>query len=373
MSSSKPGIQALLACVALVACHVPEANVHNLREVRDPDGGIKRVGAPMTRVEYVARNVVLARLTNDGEISTKQVEEIEDPDALALENLIQLADCDGENLWVRGLQVEMATWLAVDDDYKLARERAVIELGQLARALGVRAPEVLGEGAVAATPEDVVEPLAKIVAAVRAYVERGEAPGADFSPRCAELDALVLDRDGARRVVAATNALLARVDHSDPALRELLSVHEHAAQRAVALALGAALQDKDALVRAAAIEALLSASDDELVGLRLRALEDPAEEVVTAVLKGIARRGLGGPAHLAEAEAESLRRTLLGRLVDLTRDLRSSVSAGACAALNRRAGSGFKSFRWEEWNRWWERETSAGGAVGSGEAGGAGS
>lgn len=345
---------ALLACLA--ACQIPEANVYNLREVRDPDGSARRVGAPMTRLEYVSRNIVLAAMTSDRSVSEKEDEEIDDPDALALENLIQLADCDGDDPWIRGLQVEMMSWLAVDDDYKLARERAVIELGRLARSLGVKAPERLAPDAVPAKPDDIVGPLGDLVREVRAFVERGYTPGDDFEAACAALEALVIDRDGARRLCAATNALLARAGYDDPALGRLRALHVHAAGRAVALALGEALKDKDPVVRAAAYEACLRASGDELVGLRLQGLEDPSDTVIGAVLRGVAQRGLPSPERLTPEEAEEVRRAFIERFVLLARDLRSPISAAACAALNRTAESGFSTYRWEEWNRWWDEE-----------------
>src|SRR5687768_16725583 len=90
-------------CACLAACHIPEANVYNLREVRDPDGSPRRIGAPMSRMEYIARNIVLANMAEDGSLGEKKDAEIDDPDAVALENLIQLAACDSDDPWVRGL------------------------------------------------------------------------------------------------------------------------------------------------------------------------------------------------------------------------------------------------------------------------------
>jgi hypothetical protein len=353
----------------LAGCHIPEANVYNLHEVRDPDGSARRVGAPMNRVEYLARNIVLAVMTNDAQVKKKDDEKIDDPDAIALENLIQLADCDVEDPWVRGLQVDMMSWLAVDDDYKLARERAVIELGRLALDLGVKVPTQLAPEAVPAKPDDIVGPLGDLVSGVRAFVETQQAPGADFKAACEELQALVLDRDGARRIAAATNALLARTGHDAPAMADLRALHEQAAQRAVALALGEALRDKDPVVRAAAVEAALRASGDELAPLRLQALEDPSDIVVIAVLRGVADRGLHTPQDLPPEQAEALRKTFIDHFVTLARDLRSPVSAAACAALNKSADSGFATYRWEEWNRWWDLSGGASASQASDQAG----
>ena len=350
------GAAAALLCLA--ACHIPQANVYNLREVRDPDGSARLVGAPMTRLEYFSRNIILANLSSDGEMAEKEDEEIDDPDSVALENLIQLSECDGSDPWIRGLQVEMMSWLAVDDDYKLARERAVIELGRLALSLDVEAPEQLVKDAVPAGPDDIVGPLGELVGGVRAFVERNDPPGRDFEAACGRLRELVLDRDGARRVAAATNALLWRTGHDEPAMEELLAVHEHAARRAVALALGEALRDQDPVVRAAAVEASLRASGDTLNSLRMQALEDSSEIVVGAVLRGVAERGLHPPERLTPEEAEEMRHAFIERFVMLARDLRSPVSAAACAALNKTAGSGFSTYRWEEWNRWWDAEST---------------
>jgi hypothetical protein len=169
----------------------------------------------------------------------------------------------------------------------------------------------------------------------------------------------VLDRDGARRLSAATNALLARTGYDNPALLPLTELHEHSARRAVALALGEALRDEEAVVRAAALEAALRASDYQLQGLRLQALSDPDEVVVISALRGVAERGLVTPYDLSPEEAEDVRRTFIGRFVELARDLRGPISAAACRALNATAESGFQTYRWEEWNRWWDAQQPA--------------
>jgi hypothetical protein len=362
----------LLGPLALGACRLPEAHVYNLREVREPDGSARRVGAPMKVAEYVVRNSVLLAMSG-GELASaaqKEADVVEDPDAIALDNLIQLGRCDRSDPWVLGLQVEMATWLAVDDGYRLARERAVIALGELGRALGVAVPLQLEPGDVPATPDDLVGPLGDLVRHVRVYLQLGTPPGPELAEACAELREQVLDRDGARRVMAAANALLEQGGRDAPALAPLAELFRFSAARAVGLALGEALRDRDPVVRAAAFEASLVASDDELAGLRIQGLQDPAEEVLVAVLAGIRDRGLKVPAGLGPEDVESMRLAFTDQMIALTRDLRGTVSCTACAALARVTDSGLTTYRWEEWNRWWEREVAASPAAGAADRAG---
>lgn len=348
--------------LGLAACKLPEAYVHNLREVRDPDGSASRFGAPMPAHEWFARTYILAALSSDGMgIETeKEPGPIEDPDGLALQNLIDLAACNSNDPHTLALQVEMTSWLAVDDGYKLARERAVLELGRLGRLLEVEAIRQIPGDVTPAGPDELVVPLTDLVRHVRTFLEVGGDPGPPLVQTCAEIEALVLDRDGARRVLAATNGLLNRAGHDTPEMAPVLGVHLSAARRCVSLALGEALLDSTELVRAAALEAGTELTDNGLTALRLRALEDKSDVVLIAVLRDFTRRGLPPlPAELpAEGEWE-WRANFLSQFVALTMDLRGPVSAAACEALGEHSGSGFTSLRWEDWTRWWEAEVRA--------------
>jgi hypothetical protein len=349
-----------LALLVLAGCRVPEANVYNLREVRDPDGSPRRVGAPLSVPEYVVRRSLIAAVPAENEgllLATPDV--IDDPDLVALENLLQLSEGDRDDPRVFGLQVEMATWLAVDDTYRLMRERAVLELGPLGRRLELAEPMVLPADAVVATADDLVGPLGDLVRHVRLFVQQRAAPGEPLAATCAEIEALTLDREGARRVAAVANALLEQGGHAAPELAPLAGLFRTAARRAVALALAQALEDRDALVRAAAFRATFAACGDRLVGLRRQGLDDPAAEVLIAILTGLRERGLTIPPEVPAPDAARLRMIFLVQLVELTRDLRGTVSASACEALARLSGSETVSYRWEDWNRWFEAEVAA--------------
>ncbi|MEM7307815.1 MAG: hypothetical protein AAF682_14140 [Planctomycetota bacterium] len=350
----------LLLGAALGGCQVPEANVYNLREVRDPDGTAKRVGAPMRELEFLLRNALGESFSGDLDLATKEPGAIDDPDTIALDNLCALADADADDPAVLSLQLEMMSWLAVDDGYVLARERAVIELGRLGGRVGLTEPLQLAVDAVPATADDLVGPITDLVRHTRPLLEGGDAPGEPLAQTCEEIEALLLDRDGARRVLAATGALLGRAGFDEPALAPMRTLHISAGRRAAALALGEALLDESELVRAAAIEAGARLSDNGLAGMRLRALSDQSEIVLSSVLRGIGERGIPRPEEaLTPAEEWEYRAAWLTRIVAHTRDPRSQVAHAACRTLGKVSGSDLRTLRWEDWTAWWDAEVRA--------------
>ena len=355
-----------LAAAGAAACQVAEAHVYNLGQVRDPDGSTRRVGAPMTAAEYLARTYLFTGLTvNQMELADKEPGPIEDPDRLALDNLIALAECDTSDPWIRAQQVDMCTWLAVDDDYTLARERAVLALLALGRDLEVPGPRNLAPDAPVATPDDLVGPLADLVRHVRPFLERREDPGAPLADTCRALSELVFDRQGARRVVLATGLLLERGGFAEPALEPLRTLHEEAARTAVALALGSALGDESEWVRAAALHVGTELTGGGMALARLRALESASEPVLVRVLAGLSRHGLPDPQEpLDEEQAWRYRAAWIVLLLDHAISPYGRVSIGACRALERVSGSGMASLRWEDWHLWWEEELRARGEAG---------
>jgi len=357
----------LLALALCAGCHLPEATVYNLREVREPDGSPRRVGAPLSSLEFAFRFSVMPFLPQNDGVVDPEDEVIDDPDGLALEHLLDLYAFDRDDAWVLGLQVEIATWLAIDDSYRLARERSVLALGPIGRALGLPEPIQLPAGYDAATADDLVGPLGDLIRDVRELIQQGRDPGESLVATCEGIAEMPLDRDGARRVASVANSLLKQAGHDAPELEPLRVLFRTTASRAVAIALASALEDPDPIVRAAAFEATFRACGDRLVGLRRQGLDDASPEVLIAVMHGLSRRGLFVPPDVPPADAEQLRLIFLGRLVELTRDLRGSVSSAACDALARltrdEAGpdgaAPEPTLRWEEWNRWWEGRLAA--------------
>lgn len=360
--SGRPGTAGLLALLLPVslgltgACRVPSANVHNLREVRDPDGTASYTGATMTEIEWLLRGLLLANMSGGSfDLASKEPSAIADPDGVALENLVALARCSSRNLHTRGLQVEMAAWLAVDDPYVLARERAVLELARLGPLVGATEPRVPPADAADATT--VAGLLQEILRDTRPFLEgspiRGDAER--LAETCARVSAVPLDRDGARRLLSATNVLLKRGGFDDEDLSGLRALHDDLQRRSVELALAQTLADPSGIVRAAALEACAEISDNGLATLQLDALRDPDTRVVKAVLDSVRRRGLPRPpgGELAPEERAGYEEAWFDPLVTLTASLDGDVSAAACLALEEVSGAGIRSLRWEDWARWW--------------------
>jgi hypothetical protein len=138
------------------------------------------------------------------------------------------------------------------------------------------------------------------------------------------------------------------------------ALHLKAARRAVALALGQALQDRSERVRAAALTSGTELTGNALANLRLRALDETSAPLLLAVLDGLARHGIPAPTQgLSPAQIREWDAAFLSRVVALTRDLRGPVSMAACQALGTVSGTGMQSLRWEVWTRWWDERVRA--------------
>ncbi len=342
----------------LSACHIPEANVYNIREVRDLDGSANRVGAPMEELEYLFRRSLLSNMASgDLGLGEKEDGPIEDPDTIALENLVALAECDSDDPFTLGLQVEVFSWLSVDDNYALARERSTLELGKLGKLLGVKQPQQLQEGEVAATPTEVADVLGDLIRHTRPFLEGNPGDREALAETCAEISALTLNREGSRRLLSASNVLLNAAGFDDDDVAALRSTHRELMERSVALALGETVRDRHEIVRAASVDACVAVSDNGLPSVQLQALEDPFSVVVLRVLRSIRANGIPrSETELAGEDVARWRLLWLEQLIAASQDLRGEVSIAACLALSEVSGAPLRSLRWEDWSIWWEEE-----------------
>ncbi|MCZ6597874.1 MAG: HEAT repeat domain-containing protein [Planctomycetota bacterium] len=337
------------------ACRVVDAKVHNLREVHEPDGSVSRVGAVMGDLEWMVRRSLIGNMSSgDLDLGTKEPEEIEDPYEVCLENLIGLGSCNSDDARTAALQIELFTWLAVDDSYALSRERAVLELGLLARRLGLEGP--LDPPADAVTQNEVAPVLEEILRTVRPILaaEPLAADPGPFAAACAAGAALQLDRDGARRLLAACTALLTRGGFDASELAPLRELHADLQRRCVGFALHEALTDGHRVVRAAAVEACANLGGVGAGKILWRAAQDPSGTVVVKSLELIRANGIPAP-----AEGEPTDRTgppvdqWLELLVTYTSNFDGPTSAAACRTLAAVSDAGFESLRWEDWHTWW--------------------
>ncbi|MBM3978393.1 MAG: hypothetical protein FJ299_15570 [Planctomycetes bacterium] len=345
------------------SCRIAEAKLWNLEQVHAADGAARRVGDVRGDFEYAIKSGGLpfrpaGLLESLAEFGSERDGAIEDPLGVCLENLIELGECDLSDPALRGRAIAMYAWLAGDDQWFLARERALRECARLARGEGVDA--TLDPPPQPADPEAL---RAALLALHHAYgvpfgeqAPPAEAPAPDAIPAALEgLRALPLDRDGARRALRALSDLLARaqeLERPDPRLSEL---HSDLRRRTLALALRAGLQDEHEFVRASAFEIALQLGPEISAPLLQRALVAEGPEVALAALGAIERRGVpqSGP---REMQATSWTELLVG----MAPSHEGRRSAAACRALRAIEPEGPGSQRFEEWVAWWNaRRTPA--------------
>jgi hypothetical protein len=371
-----------LGLLGAPACRVADAKVWNLRQVHDFDGSPKHVGNVKSDLRFVVDQAVVTTGFAGKDLLVGTEERIEDPRSVCLENLIELGDCERDARTL-ALQAEMYSWLAVDDPYALARERAVQELAEVGQALGIGSPAPFDPDQEPAKPLDVGGALKDLIAtgeAVLAERAGGEEEAA-LAQACREAEALPYDRDGARRMLSATTILLGGRDYSAGAMQPLRSLQLHTARLAVRYALAASLSDKDERVRAAGVQSVDRIQEHRDARLLLAALADRSPVVQQRALVLIRRHGLplaqdagpapdpGTPPPTPAPELEATRETFLQELVRRAQSLEGPVSVAACRALGKVSGAGFDSLRPEEWGLWWdERQARADARAAAAEA-----
>ena len=201
----------------------------------------------------------------------------------------------------------------------------------------------------------------------------------ELSEACAEVRALVLERQGALRLLRAANALL-KGDTGYTALEPLRELRLELAGRCVGLALHLVLADPQGRVRAAGLEACVRSSPAKREELLRWALVGPMpdlperDELTLRALELIASNGLppapagqdsatreqGWVALLLQAATPLSAEVLAlspGR-VELSAVDDGRITLAACRALARVTGRP-TSLRPEVWMAWW-RESSPG-------------
>ncbi len=362
------GLACLLSGVVSAGCHVAAAKVWNLEQVHEPDGTPRRVGRLRSDLWYVV-DTFLERSHYAGEdLRNRGDEKIEDPLGECLENLVELGACKDDQ-HVVALKVASFAWLAVDCTNVLSRERCALELGPLGRELGLRELPALPAEGEAAGPDQVKTAFEALASASRASAQ-GTGTTADLREACASAQALVLGREGALRLLRASNVLLER-DRGAPALEALRELRLELARRCMALALRQALADPDGLVRAAALESAVRVAPEQRSELLRWALTDPLEiphrpDVAVRALALISRYGV--PPAAAGEDPETALRAWQELLIEVLRGkgawsvqvdsaAEGQLSLWTCRALSRISGRP-GSLRPEVWLAWW-RESSA--------------
>lgn len=344
----------------LGGCHVVESKAWNLNELHDESTHHRYTGALEGDTEYFFRHVLIGTFAVGGAtISQKAPGPIEDPAQVCLENLVELEDFDASNTGVAAIQVEWFARLAVQDPWILSRERSVIALGRAAHRLSAGIPTALPKDAQPAGAQAASEALAGLVRAARPVLERGARATAserlDLDAACKVVSDLVLDLDGARRLLRATSELAKSVGDRNDAGKPLLELSQDLQRRCVRQALAKALVDKEPRVRAAAVEASVASAGTKVLDEFLFQLDrEDSPEVLLRVLELVRQHGLPtGVPEGSDVTPEVANEKRLKALMDLLVRPESSVRVGAMRALARVAPGVPRSLREEDWQAWW--------------------
>jgi len=363
--------QAALVLLALAGCSTPEVKVWNLEQLHDETSRHRYQAALQGDTGWFFRHTLLGVFQGTGAqfVTETDQEPIEDPAAECLENLIDLE--------VRGRKtgppdprhIEWFARLAVEDPARLSRERAVLALAALGQRLPIGLPARLGKDQTPAGPEELAPVLEALVRAVRRAAEKkGEAadeiaPADEIPPACAAVRALDLDLAAGRRALRASTELERIAQGAKleaPALSELV---EHLETLLVRRALASAIEDKDEIVRAAAVHGIAATGGslalDVVLYERLR--KELASGPMRAVLEVLVKHGLptsppGGPKlkHTRDEWLESVY-TVAAHHPD------SEMRVCAMRTLSAISDAGIKSLREEDWYAWWtsrEKDTA---------------
>ena len=349
---------------ACSACHSVDAKVHNLGELHNEDGKLSYKAALMGDSEYVMRRAFSASAPFGVEFDfkDKDPELVVDPSDACLQELLALERYSPSHSRYLALRTEMYTWLATGDPYVLARERCVLELGEIGQRLQLDAPlESPAESEQPSVEElttlitDLIETSAPILGSGERTTEQ------TLDEACTALSDLKLGIAAGRRVLRTAAVLLSSSNAGAREFDPLRQLVFDVSRRLTAIALGKARNDSSPTVRAAAVLAWTHATDNRAGELMVEAMGDREPIVVHRLFREVAAHGIPRPmAELDADERAAWKENWIANLVRMSREHPDGkVSVAACKALASVTDAGFESLRFEDWVAWWvERENA---------------
>jgi len=339
---------------------VVESKAWNLNELHDETTRHRYTGALEGDTEFFFRHKIVGVFAATGAtFAKKDPSAITDPAEVCLENLVELEEFNEANASVAAIQVEWFSRLAVLDSWMLSRERSVLGLGRAAKRLSAGLPTALPKDAVPAGAQAASEALAGLVRAAGPVLKRGDRASAserlDLDSACGVIADLVLDLEGARRLLRAAAELAAAAGDRNDAGQPLRRLSEDLQRRCIRQAIARALLDQSPRVRAAAVEvAVASAGTKVLDEFLLQLDREPSPEVLLRIADLVREHGLPqGVPEGANLTAEQALDKRLNALMDLLVRPETSVRVGAMRALAVVSGAGIHSLREEDWQAWW--------------------
>ncbi|MCY2961074.1 MAG: hypothetical protein NTY35_13000 [Planctomycetota bacterium] len=342
--------------LALGACATTDVKVWNLEQLHDGDTRHRYQAALQSDTGYFLRHQLLGIFQGAGvqAVAEKDLEAVEDPAGECLGNLIELQDRARGETEPDPRHVEWFARIAVEDTSRLSRERAVLALEEMGGRLPVGLPARLGMDQKPAGPEELAPVLEELVRTVRGLVETRAGAAEKVGQSCAAVRALDLDLAAGRRALRAATELERLAVSGDAPSAELRDLVRHLESLCVRRALAAALEDKDEIVRAAAIRGVARTGGarafDVVLYDRLR--QETSTRPLRALLEVIAEQGLpkpepGGakPAHSAEDWIASIQ-------VIAVQHPEGELRVRAMRTLQVVAAPELKSLREEDWYAW---------------------
>ncbi|MBL6720182.1 MAG: hypothetical protein ISQ08_02100 [Planctomycetes bacterium] len=367
--------RSLVALAAFLAsCASERAAVWNLDVLMDDGDRLRHLAPLRSGTDQLASELIPGRAP-DSEVA------VGDPSLRALEELLVLDGSQPSSLQGELDLIRCLTRYASRCPGRLARERATLALGAHALRLELDRPR--------RAPANPTPPEA--VAAAFGELKSAWLGSAEAAAAFERLPPLVLGLEGAERLLFAYARLVEAPPAAEELVEPLFAEARRVEARAVSLALGAALDDPDPWVRAAAFECGAGVWGAPFVLESLEALEPvrvdaegrvivtarfglapvrPAEDlVVQRVLELLGRLGsdlfeLAPPERRARFRVDVLR-----LLAGISYDLASYGEATRSAALRTLcivAPDGPGTRRKEDWEAWWREQAALLQAVGPG-------
>jgi len=349
---------------ALDVVNLPETRAYNLEQLHQPDHHHRHLAHQTGDIEYLMKRGMSSFTPGLHVYDENKVKKIDDPSIECLAELISLCEFNSNNPRTSSMQVEWCVRIAVEDAWRLSRERALLELGRAAQRLDVGVPQPLGPDEEASTVDDVVAAITLMIRAYRPMLERSEKKitpeeWTALEDAVAGVRALTLDLDAGRRTLRAVNALLGPAKRKKRTRGYLDPLALDLQRRLVSLAINAALNDPLPAVRGAAIHAAVVSGGDLVLAQSLTQLSaQTSEEVIISVMRIIEVRGLPEETNELSGERfERARHQWLAIMIEFaTSHPAGEVRVRCMRALREVTGSGVTSLREEDWHDWWVSE-----------------
>jgi HEAT repeat protein len=348
------------SCRSLDFVEIAACKDWNLEQLHDENGGHRLRAATMGDTEYFLRFGIgglfknsRARVQEKDEKRQKKVPE------KVLDNYLALSDFSPRDPRIAAMQAKWAVWLAVADPWPLVRERAVLELGELSKRLGLNALPGLPAAEDLSSREEVEVALAQLIRAAKSSVFEVRPPDEtevlDIQAACDLLRSLVLDVENGHSALEVVEVLIETGDKGAEFRDPMQALSRDLTRDLAGQALARAVRDPEPIVRAAAIQSIVEATGTAVLQPILEQMvREPSPLVLTRILQLVRVHGLPDvPKSVSPEAAARVEEVWIDVIYSFaTAHPEGRVRVNAMQALQAVAG-GPGSLRSEDWQSWW--------------------